>query len=117
MIREFVIMPEFDRKWGQMGLSDAELRQLQEILLLNPKAGAIIKGTGGLRKLRIAFRDRGKSGGGRVMYVDFTAHGFIYLITVFAKNERENLSPKERNEIAKMIQLLEDGLSEKETER
>jgi hypothetical protein len=59
-------MPEFDRQWRKMGLGDNELRQLQETLLENPKAGDVIQGTKGLRKIRIAFERRGKSGGGRV---------------------------------------------------
>jgi hypothetical protein len=48
-------MPEFDRLWQKMGLGDNELRQLQETLLENPKAGKVIRGTKGLRKIRIAF--------------------------------------------------------------
>jgi hypothetical protein len=48
-------MPEFDRQWKDMGLGDDELRQLQEALLQNPKAGDVIQGTKGLRKIRIAF--------------------------------------------------------------
>ena len=114
MTREFVIMPEFERKWRQLGLADAELRQLQELLLLNPKAGDVIQGTGGLRKLRIAFSGSGKSGGGRVAYIDFMAYDTIYLITVYAKSEKDNLSQGERNEIAKVIQILERGLDGKE---
>jgi hypothetical protein len=69
MTREFVIMPEFDRQWHKMGLGDDELRQLQEVLLQNPKAGAVIRGTKGLRKIRIAFEGQGKSGSGRVAYM------------------------------------------------
>lgn len=46
--REFVMMPEFDRQWKHLGLGDEELRQLQEELLENPKAGAVLRGTGGL---------------------------------------------------------------------
>ena len=45
MTREFVMMPEFDRQWQNMGLGDNELRQLQETLLENPKAGNVIRGT------------------------------------------------------------------------
>ena len=45
MTREFVMMPEFDRQWQKLGLGDNELRQLQEALLENPKAGRVIKGT------------------------------------------------------------------------
>jgi hypothetical protein len=81
MTREFVIMPEFDRHWEQMGLDDEELRQLQDTLLQNPKAGVVVRGTGGLRKIRIAFNGKGKRGSGRVAYVDFTVQEAIYLIT------------------------------------
>ena len=114
MTREFVMMPEFDRQWRKLGLGDNELRQLQEILLENPKAGAVIRGTKGLRKIRIAFEGQGKSGSGRVAYVDFTVHETVYLITAYAKNEKDNLSKAERNAIAKMIVRLEQGLKDQE---
>ena len=45
MTREFVMLPEFDRQWKKIGLGDNELRQLQEALLENPKAGKVIQGT------------------------------------------------------------------------
>ena len=95
MTREFVMMPEFDRQWKNMGLDDDELRQLQEILLQNPKAGDVIRGTKGLRKVRIAFEGQGKSGSGRVAYVDFTVQETIYLITAYPKSEKDNLSKAE----------------------
>jgi hypothetical protein len=110
MTREFVMMPEFDRQWQKLGLYDNELRQLQEFLLQNPKAGNVIQGTKGLRKIRIAFAGQGKSG--RVVYVDFTVHETLYLITAYSKNEKDNLSKTERNVIAKMIVRLEQGLKE-----
>jgi hypothetical protein len=114
MTREFVIMPEFDRQWHKMGLGDNELRQLQETLLENPKTGDVIRGTKGLRKIRIAFEGKGKSGGGRVVYVDFAFYETIYLITAYPKNEKDNLSKAEQNAIAKMIVRLEQGLKERE---
>ena len=77
-------------------LFQATTKELQETLLSNPKAGDVVKGTGGLRKFRIAFHGRGKSGSGRVAYVDFTTYDCIYLITAYPKNEKDNLSPKER---------------------
>ena len=107
-------MPEFDRQWQKLGLDDNELRQLQEALLQNPKAGKVIKGTKGLRKIRIAFDGAGKSGGGRVAYVDFTVYETTYLITAYSKNEKDNLSEAERNAIAKIITRLEQGLKEQE---
>jgi hypothetical protein len=112
MTREFVMTPEFDRQWQQLGLGDDERRQLQETLLQNPKAGSVIQGTKGLRKIRIAFEGQGKSGSGRVAYVDFSVHEVVYLITAYPKNEKDNLSKDERNKIAKMTVRLEHGLKE-----
>ena len=109
MIREFVMMPEFDRQWQKIGLGDNELHQLQETLLQNPKTGVVVKGTKGLRKIRIAFEGKGKSGSGRAAYVDFTVHETIYFITAYSKHEKDNLSKNERNEIAKLITKLEQG--------
>jgi len=117
MTREFVMMPEFDRQWHKMGLGDEELRQLQETLLQNPKAGDVIRGTNGLRKIRVAFEGQGKSGSGRVVYVDFTVHETIFLITAYPKNVKDDLSKAERNKIAKMIVRLEHGLKEQETKK
>jgi hypothetical protein len=113
MTREFVMLPEFDRQWQKMGLGDNDLRQLQETLLQDPKAGNVIQGTKGLRKIRIAFEGQGKSGSGRVAYIDFTVHEVVYLITAYPKNEKDNLSKDERNKIAKMIVRLEHSLKEK----
>jgi hypothetical protein len=114
MMREFVMMPEFDRQWQRLGLGDDELHQLQEALLQNPKAGAVLRGTKGLRKIRFAFEGQGKSGSSRVAYVDFTVHETIYLITAYSKNEKDNLSQAERNNIAKMIIRLQQGLKKQE---
>jgi len=52
-----------------MGLTDYDLKELQEVILFNPQIGAVIEGTGGLRKMRFALKDC-KSGGARVLYVD-----------------------------------------------
>ena len=66
MQRTFIILPEFDKNWKSMGLSDEDLRRLENLILQDPEAGALMQGTGGLRKLRFAFENRGKSGCGRV---------------------------------------------------
>ncbi|MCL2066792.1 MAG: type II toxin-antitoxin system RelE/ParE family toxin [Treponema sp.] len=117
MTREFVIMPEFERQWENLGLSDDELRQLQEVLLKNPKVGVVIRGTKGLRKLRIAFQGKGKSGSGRVVYVDFAVHEVIYLVTAYPKSVKDNLTKAERNAIANMIVQLERGLKKQEKKK
>jgi len=110
MTRKFITTGEFERAWKEMDLTDEDLAGVQYAILLDPEAGALVKGTGGLRKLRIPLEGRGKSGGARVCYVDFVVKETIYLITAYPKNEKENLSKTERNEIKKLIDRLEKTL-------
>lgn len=117
MTREFVELPSFQKKWKSLGLTDKDLRRLEEELVANPKTGAVMKGTGGVRKMRFAFEHHGKSGSVRVIYVDFEVYEKIYLITAYPKNEKDNLTNEERNELKEIIQILEAQLrdnSEKE---
>lgn len=93
-----------------MGLQDKDLRRLENEILLTPEAGAVMQGTGGLRKRRFAFEGRGKSGSARVCYVDIVVKETIFLITAYPKNEKENLSKEERNNIRKLIEILENSL-------
>ena len=110
MRRKFVMMPIFDKQRKAMGLTDDDLRLLQEELLKNPKSGAVMQGTGGLRKLRFAFPGRGKSGSCRVLYIDFVIDESIYFIFAYLKSEMDNLSREERNNIKKLIEQIERGL-------
>lgn len=93
-------------------MSDRDLLKLQEQLLLDPKIGAVLRGTGGVRKMRFAFEDRGKSGSARIIYVDFEVYEKIFLITAYPKNEKDNLTQSERNELRQMIDILEQQLEE-----
>ena len=110
MTREFVLLPEFEKKWHDMGFADKELKALQEELTVNPTKGDIMQGTGGLRKSRVAFDGRGKSGSARVCYVDFAIYERIYLITAYTKNEKDNLTKNERNQIKAAIKRLEQNI-------
>ena len=105
--REFIHGKKFDEQWNALGLNDDDLKNLQKILLENPKTGAVIQGTGRLRKMRYAYGNRGKSHSVRVCYVDFELYEKIFLIMVFAKAELENLSQSEKNSIKLMIERLE----------
>ncbi len=110
MTRLFVMLPEFEKQWKKLGLSDDDLKRLQGELLKDPEAGDVVKGTGGMRKLRFAFEHRGKSGSSRVAYVDFAYYEKIYLITAYSKNEKDNMSEAEQNEIKKLIKAFEKVL-------
>lgn len=106
MVRTFYEMKHFTKKWQDLGFTDDELSQLQQVLLENPKAGDVMKGTGGLRKVRLAFPGSGKSGSVRVCYIDIEGVLEIHLIDVFAKNEKENLSKAERNAIRIVVEQI-----------
>ena len=104
------MMPIFDKQWRAMGLDDNDLQALQIELLKDPQIGSLIQGTGKLRKMRFAFPNRGKSGSSRVLYVDFVLAETIYLIFAYPKNEKDNLTDEERNNIKKMIAKIEQSL-------
>ncbi len=114
MTRTFVELPLFRSKWKSLGLDDNDLKRLQEEMLLDPKTGAVMKETGGIRKMRFAFEHRGKSGSIRVIYVDFEIYEKIYLLTAYPKNEKDNLTKAERNELKELVKVLEHQLEESE---
>lgn len=82
----------FTRRVIQL-LSDDEYRELQATLINRPKAGPVIPGSGGLRKLRWSALDHGKRGGVRVIYYWVTAQERILMLFLYAKNESDDLTP------------------------
>ena len=110
MTRVFVEVPSFRNAWKSLGLTDRDLRRLQEELLANPQLGNVIQGTGGVRKMRFALENRGKSGSVRVIYVDFVIQEKLYLLTAYPKSEKDNLAKAERNELKKLVEILEAEL-------
>ena len=83
MSRSFVMTQGFEQSWSRMGLGDDELLMLQNLLIEDPGAGDVIQGTGGARKVKIPLGGRGKSGGGRVIYVDVVIKERIYLLMAY----------------------------------
>ena len=107
LVRGFIESPRFHKRWFELGFSEEDLLELQLVLLDNPKIGPVMQETGGLRKVRYAFEGRGKSGSVRVLYVDFEKHERILLLNLFTKDEKENLTKAERNQIKKAMKQLE----------
>ena len=108
MIRTFIEVPLFTRRWEEIGLDDNDLLALQIMLLKDPESGPIIEGTGGIRKVRFALKNRGKSGCVRVCYTDFEEFEVTYLITAFTKKEQENLTQEEKNVLKKLVKSLKE---------
>ena len=87
-------------------LSDSERTSIINYLALHPAAGEIMQATGGIRKLRWSAKGKGKSGGVRVIYYYHNESMPLFLLTLFGKGEKANLSKAERNELAKFTSLL-----------
>ena len=110
MTRLFIYTAPFRSCWKAMGLDDSDLLTLEKILLENPQKGDVIEGTGGARKMRIQLNDnKGKSGGGRVIYLDVFEKERLYLLFAYPKNVQENLTADQKKSIAEMIELIKKG--------
>ena len=106
----FILTPPFDEDWSGLGLDDADLARLEQQLIANPQAGAVVGGTGGLRKVRFAPLGRGKSGGVRVCYAHFGRHFLFLLVAAYGKTQKSDLTPAEKRAIARMISEYERNL-------
>lgn len=76
-------------------LSDEDYREFQNLLISNPEKGKIIKGSGGLRKIRWAIAGRGKSGGTRIIYYWLKEKEIILLLLIYKKNEIDDLTTQQ----------------------
>jgi hypothetical protein len=101
----FIETKAFTRLLGQY-LDDESYNSLQAYLAERPDAGAVIRGSGGVRKVRWAPSGKGKSGGVRVIYYWLTADEQVLFLTLYGKNEKENLSNAEVKAMAKLIEEL-----------
>jgi len=87
-------------------LNDEEREAIVNHLSSTPNAGKLIRETGGVRKLRWAREDTGKSGAYRIIYFFHSVEVPLFILNVFAKNEKANISQEERNELKKLTGLL-----------
>ena len=89
-------------------LTDDEYRRLQWFLADHPDSGAVISGTGGLRKLRWSTEGRGKRGGVRVIYYWRPAKNRVYLLTLYGKNVKDDLTSSERRAWRRVLEEIEN---------
>ena len=75
-------------------------------IVARPEAWPVIQGTGGARKARIALPGRGKRGGARVIYFVLLARDVLFLLDIYAKNAKEDLTSADKQEIRRRIETL-----------
>ena len=102
-LQTVVETPAFLHDASALGLSDAERLAIAAWVASNPNAGDVIEGTGGARKVRFAGKGKGKSGGYRVITFYTGPDVPVLLLNVFAKNEKTNLTPKERQVLKNIL--------------
>ena len=102
-------MAEFLSRSSKL-MSDEQRAQVVEMLARDPECGEIMQGTGGVRKVRVALAGRGKSGGARIIYYFHSERLPVFALTVFAKNEKANLTPAQRNAMALVVRAIKQQL-------
>jgi hypothetical protein len=100
-------MSAFVAAWKRLGLTDEDLQALETQIMEDPKAGSVMAGTGGLRKVRFAppSMHSGKSGATRVCYA-VIFEDVCYLFTIFAKNEMPNLSAADKAALRSLVEEI-----------
>jgi mRNA-degrading endonuclease RelE of RelBE toxin-antitoxin system len=83
--------------------SPDERKAIVDRLAADPLYGVVIRGSGGIRKVRFGFGGRGKSGGARIIYLFSGEDLPVFLLAAFAKNEKADLSAAERNALGAMV--------------
>jgi hypothetical protein len=106
-MQTIVELPEYKKKVEKL-LSDDENKLIISYLAEHPKSGILMQGTGGVRKLRWAKNGTGKSGGVRVIYYYHNEDLPLFMLTLFGKNEKANLSKSECNILSKLTKILTD---------
>ena len=115
---EFIEAPTFTKLLSSY-MDDGEYRGLQHALLLNPEAGDLIQGTGGFRKIRWADprRGKGKRGGLRVIYFFFPEEKQIWLLTLYGKDEADDLSSNQKHALKSAIEEETRARTKKRNEK
>ena len=94
-------------------MSEAEREAAVDLVATDPESGNVMQGTGGVRKARLSGRGKGKSGGYRIVWYFGGSDIPVFLLTVFGKGEKSNLTQGERNALRSLTGTLRGSLSAK----
>ena len=87
-------------------MPEAEIGRLEESIAERPEAHPVISGTGGIRKARWARPGMGKRGGVRAVYYYRTSAGVVYMLDIYSKNEKADLTPADKRQLREIVSLL-----------
>lgn len=112
MERTFIQLPPFSRSLdallNQGKILESDFLEFEKELLSNPQTGDVIPGLSGLRKIRLKGANVGKRGGFRVDYLDVPECGKLYLIVLYPKNVKEDLTQEEKKIIHRLVKQLKE---------
>ncbi len=99
----------YEKDMKRLGASAADIARLESEIVLNPQAGDVIPGLGGLRKLRFGLGGRGKRGGGRAIYFLMVTDEVAIMVFAYSKAAQEDLTADQRKAALALIKELTDG--------
>lgn len=102
---QFYKSPTFSRQATEQDAWE-EVDELKKLLAKVPTAGEVIKGTNGLRKVRMPLPGRGSRGGGRVIYFQIVTPATVLLLALYAKNEKEDLDKEDKRALVQLRKTL-----------
>lgn len=109
----FVYLDEFQDDWKQIFGNDEDeeaLWALEILIMSDPLVGAVVRGTGGLRKVRFGTEQDGKRGANRICYAFYPEHHLVLMVMAYGKNRRVDISSLEREGIKEYLQQVQKWL-------
>lgn len=115
---DFLELRPFTAAWTDLGLTDDDLAALEAQILAGPP-GPVVRGTGGLRKLRVAPArwGTGKRGALRVAYAHFPVYRVVALVGIYAKSARDDMSAAQKHGYRQVLARIETSLARKQGKR
>ncbi|MGN8024449.1 type II toxin-antitoxin system RelE/ParE family toxin [Phyllobacterium sp. 22229] len=108
LIMKIVRTKRYLKDLKRLGVSDAEISKLENAIALDPFSGDVLQGLEGLRKIRFALGNKGKSGGGRAIYYLMVTDDLAIMLFAYRKSEQADLTPDQRKAALTMLRELKD---------